>query len=259
VSKGDVLLIHGAFAGAWTFERLRGALQRQDWRCHAPDLPFHGEAFAGREPHPELRRQGLAEYRQFLERAIARLPEKPVIIGHSLGGLLAQQLAARQLARAIVLLAPSPPSGVWQHSKTELQAAIGVLWHTGELWRKAVQPEWHAAALYSMDRMPPALQRQAFARLCPESGRALFETLHWWLDWHGASRVPAYRIDVPVLVVVGEEDKVNSPGTCQAIARRYGNRATYRTIPQMSHFIFGEPAEPQLTAVVTDWLEALAR
>lgn len=258
MSKGDILLIHGAFAGGWVFERLVAELSAQGWRCHAPDLPFHEASFAGKPPHPELRNQGLVEYRRFLAAEIAKLPQKPVLIGHSLGGLLAQQLAAEGLARAAILLAPSPPAGIWPHSKTELETAFGLLWHTRDLWRKAIQSDFRTAIRYSMDRLPPALQRDSFARLVPESGRALFEAIYWWLDWHAASRVAAYRVQVPLLVVVGSDDKVNSPGTCRAVARRYGRHATYRDIPEMSHFIFGEPREGEAIALLIDWLHSLA-
>src|SRR3546814_17820753 len=57
------------------------------WRTHAPDLPFHSSSFAGQPPHPELHNQQLADYRRFLEEEIARLPQQPVLVGHSMGGL----------------------------------------------------------------------------------------------------------------------------------------------------------------------------
>lgn len=125
MSKGDILLIHGAFVGGWVFERLRSELSRRGWRTHAPDLPFHGSDFAGQPPHAELHRQSLAEYRRFLEDEIARLPQPPVLVGHSMGGLLAQQLAARSLCRAAVLLAPAAPWGVMPRSTDELLGAAG--------------------------------------------------------------------------------------------------------------------------------------
>ncbi|MBS4046732.1 MAG: hypothetical protein KG075_10350 [Alphaproteobacteria bacterium] len=44
MTKGDILLLHGAFVGGWVFEKMRGELNRRDWKTHAPDLPFHGSA-----------------------------------------------------------------------------------------------------------------------------------------------------------------------------------------------------------------------
>lgn len=256
MSKGDILLIHGAFVGGWMFERLRAELSRHGWKTHAPDLPFHGTEFAGQPPHPELKRQGLLEYRRLLEAEIARLPQKPVLIGHSLGGLLAQQLAAKDLARAMILLAPVAPWGLLPRTRGEIEGAAGLLWKTHDLWRKSLMPDFGIAAKLSMDNVPPALRRDIFARMVPESGRVLFETLTWWLDWHAASHVASHLVQVPSLVIAGDRDKVTPAPTCRAVARLYPGRAVYREIEGMSHFIFGEPKEADVTALMIDWLDS---
>jgi pimeloyl-ACP methyl ester carboxylesterase len=49
----------------------------------------------------------LLDYAETLEREIRRFDEKPIVMGHSMGGLLAQILAARGLAKAVVLLTPA--------------------------------------------------------------------------------------------------------------------------------------------------------
>ena len=262
MNKGDILLLHGAFVGGWVFERLRGELNRRGWRTHAPDLPFHGSEFAAAPPHPDLARQGLADYRNAMAAEIHRITQSsslashpaPVLIGHSLGGLLAQQLAAQNLACAAVLLAPVAPWGTLPHSKWELETVAGLL-KAGSLTRKGLSPDFEIAAHYSMDRIPPALQRDIFARMVPESGRVLFETLLWWFDWHAASHVAAHRIQVPLLVIGGSDDKVTPAATCRAVARKYPGRAVFREIPDLSHFIFGEPKEDEVIALVADWLD----
>lgn len=262
MNKGDILLLHGAFVGGWVFEKLRGELNRRGWRTHAPDLPFHGSAFANAAPHPDLHRQGLAEYRNFLTAEIERITQPsqpaPVVVGHSLGGLLAQQLAAQNLARVAVLLAPVAPWGTLPHTRWELETVYGLLKSSG-LSHKAMAPDFNIAAAYSMDRVPAALQRDIFARMVPESGRVLFETLLWWLDWHAASHVAAHRVQVPLLVLGGSDDKVTPPSTCRAVARRYPGRAVFREIPELSHFIFGEPKEDAVIAMVADWLDEHAQ
>lgn len=258
MSKGDILLLHGAFAGGWVFEKLRAELSRRGWKTHAPDLPFHGSDHAGRPPHDSLPHQGLAEYRSAIAAEIHRIAQPgapmPVLVGHSLGGLLAQQLAAQNLARAAVLLAPVAPWGTLPHTRWELQSAYGLM-KMGNLLRKSVQPDFQLAAEYSMDRIPPALQRDIFARLVPESGRVLTESLLWWMDWHAASYVPAHKLQVPLLVVAGSDDKVTPASTCRAVARRYPGRAVFREIPGLSHFIFGEPKEDEVIALTADWLD----
>lgn len=262
MSKGDILLVHGAFTGGWVFEKLRAELNRRGWKTHAPDLPFHGSEHTGQPPHPDLHRQGVEDYRLFLEAEIARLMRDggrpPVLVGHSLGGLLTQQLAARNLARAAVLLAPVAPWGTLPHSMTELGGAIGLLLKTGNLRSKGIPPNYELAEHYSMDRIPPALRRDIFNRLVPESGRVLFETLTWWLDWHTATHVSAHRVQIPMLVLAGSDDKVTPAPTCRAVARQYPGRAVYREVPDLSHFIFGEPKEDEVNAMTADWIDSHA-
>lgn len=257
MTKGDILLLHGAFVGGWVFEKMRGELNRRGWKTHAPDLPFHGSEFAGTEPHPDLKRQRLTEYRAALTEEIHRLTPPghpaPVLIGHSLGGLLAQQLAAQNLARAAVLLAPVAPWGILPKTRWEMDTIFGLM--KAHVVDKAIPPNFELAAKYSMDRIPAALQRDIFARLVPESGRVLYETLLWWMDWQAASYVSARRMQVPMLVLCGSDDKVTPPSTCRAVARRYPGRAVFREIPDLSHFTFGEPQEDAVIAMVASWLD----
>ncbi len=255
--RGDILLLHGAFVGGWVFERLRAQLSHLGWRTHAPDLPLHGPEQAGASPDADLARHGLAEYREALEAEIARLPQKPVLIGHSLGGLLAQQLAARDLCRAAILLAPVAPWGVLPGSLHELGSGLSMLVQGGAIWRKPLPPDAALAVQYSMDKLPPALQRDACTRLVPESGRAIFEAMLWWLDWHAASHVSFHRVRCPLLVLTGSEDQVTPAATGRAIAGKYPGRAVFREMPGMSHFLFGEPREAALFQACADWLADL--
>ena len=78
---------------------------------------------AGATPPKELGRTSLLDYAADLEKLIAGLDDKPVLVGHSMGGLLAQMLAARGLARACVLLAPSAPWGVLPSTMFEIASA----------------------------------------------------------------------------------------------------------------------------------------
>ncbi len=106
----NVVLIHGAFCGGWCFADIMPTLAQRGWSCQAPDLPFHVPGPA-RTPDPQLAKQSIADYTRDMAAFVARLPEPPVIVGHSMGGLIAQQLAAQGLARALVLLAPGGAVG----------------------------------------------------------------------------------------------------------------------------------------------------
>ena len=86
----------------------------------APDLPGHtpgGGSVAG---------LSMSDYAKALGRFCAELPEPPVLLGHSMGGLVSQMAARRVKPRAVVLLAPSAPWGVSGSSIEEAVTALGV-------------------------------------------------------------------------------------------------------------------------------------
>lgn len=258
MNRGEILLIHGAFVGGWVFERFRQRLSQAGWRTHAPDLPLHGPDAAGNPPHPDLHNLGLNDCREAIEAEITRLAQPPVLIGHSLGGLLALQLAARGLARAAILLAPVSPWGILPHSRYELESAAGLLLKGGAIWRHAMPPDFGIAQRYSLDRLAPALQRDVYSRMVPESGRILHESLLWWLDWHAASRLSFHRVTCPLLFMAGSNDRVTPAVTVRALAGHFPGRALYRDLPEMSHFLFGEPEEDMLFEHCLEWLSALS-
>ena len=102
----DIVMIHGANEGAWCFDRFKALFESVGFNSRAPDLVGHGtKAVAGGK---NLVGVGMADYRAELEAFLATVPPRPVLLGHSMGGVLAQQLAVQGLAHALVLVAPAP-------------------------------------------------------------------------------------------------------------------------------------------------------
>jgi pimeloyl-ACP methyl ester carboxylesterase len=106
----DIVMIHGANEGAWCFDRFRTVFERAGFTCHAPDLIGHGTKDA--DAAKTLIGVGMQDYLAELEAFLKTFPPKPVLLGHSMGAILAQQLAARGLASALILVAPAPHSGI---------------------------------------------------------------------------------------------------------------------------------------------------
>ena len=81
----------------------------------------------------------MEDYASDLQDEIAGL-ESPILLGHSMGGLLAQMVATRRKVAALILLAPSPPWGVTGSSIEEAITAFGV--HLADpFWSSAVSPD----------------------------------------------------------------------------------------------------------------------
>ncbi|HZC15299.1 MAG TPA: alpha/beta hydrolase [Caulobacteraceae bacterium] len=245
----SVIFAHGAFCGGWAFERFRGPFEARGLACLAPDMRGHG---AG-SPRDATAGLSMADYAADLAMLVAEQAEPPILIGHSLGGLVAQMAAARAPVRALVLLAPSPPWGVPGGSLGEAISAIS-LYGLGAFWMQAIEPDYGSARGYSLDRLSSPERHAIFERMAPESGRALWETLNWWLDPMTTTQVTPSAIEAPVLALSGERDAIHPPSTVSQITERLGG--DFRVLKDMSHWLVAEPGWDAAARMCLDWLAA---
>ena len=99
-----ILLVHGAWHGPWCWDGVAERLRRRGHRVEAVRLRGHDRP-PGRIWHR------VHHYVEDVGVAAARFAEPPVLVGHSLGGLVVQRYLERGPAQAAVLLAPIPPGG----------------------------------------------------------------------------------------------------------------------------------------------------
>jgi len=232
-----VVMIHGAFCGAWAFEHWAALFEARGYAVHLPNLRHHDH---GRHPPPELGTTSLTDYADDLEKLLKKIGEPAFLIGHSMGGLLAQMLAARTKLRGIACLAPSAPYGILPSTPFEI-ASAQALYMAGEFWNKPLKPERWIAMTNALDMLDEKSREHVFARFVPESGLATFEIMQWALDPRRASSVDAARVTCPVLCLVGNRDRVNPPGTVRGVARRYRAHGSFEEIANHSHWLIGEP------------------
>ena len=247
-----IVMIHGAFAGAWCFDNFADAFRGRGWTCHAPDLRFHGVGPI-LDPDPRLAKTSVRDYTDDIAALVAGLDEAPIIIGHSMGGLVAQQLAAKGLARGLVLLTAGAPWGILPSTGDEMAVAIGLM-AAGSFWTKSMQPVFEVAADNSLDKLDPISQRRVFDKLGPESGRALFELFFWMFDVRCAIAVDSTKVNCPVLVISGSDDKVISAATGRRVAQLYGSNATFHEAQGHGHFLLLEPGWERLAKRCADWI-----
>lgn len=242
-----IVMVHGAFCGGWAFEAFRAPFEAAGHTVLTPDLRGHGED-AG-----SVAGLSMTDYAKDIATLCAGLPEPPILIGHSLGGLVAQLAARRAPLKALILLAPSPPWGVSGSSMEEAVTAFGLM--MGAAFSQSISPDRTLMRTYSLDRMPSAEREAAVQRLRPESGRALWEALNWWLDPFMTTSVGTGPIEAPCLVMVGQRDVVHPPMTARQTAQRLG--ADYVEMAGMSHWLLGETGWQEVATQAWDWLERL--
>jgi pimeloyl-ACP methyl ester carboxylesterase len=248
LDKPAVIMIHGAFCGGWAFDRFRQPFEAAGFECLAPDLRGHGVG-AGRSGTAGV---SMADYAADVADLVRAQVRPPILIGHSLGGLVAQMAALLAPVRGLILLAPSPPWGIAGGSLEEAVSAVS-LYALGPFWLQAIDPDYASANLYSLNRMAPPAREAVFARMTSESGRALWETLNWWLDPFMTTQVGP--IGAPALALSGGRDLVHPTFTVRQTAERL--RAQTREFPEMSHWLLAEPGWEAVADACLNWLATL--
>lgn len=247
-----VVFVHGAFCGGWAFDAFREPFEAAGFETHAPNL-LHHERGADLE---QLAQTGLKDYAKAIAHYVRELRAPPILVGHSLGGLVSQLVATHSPIAGLVLLAPSAPWGVPPTTLDEHGNQFG-LTLLGDYWRRPIPPDYRVARATTLDRLAREDARRAFARFVPESGRAIREAMQWWMDHSMAAQAPVYRISAPVLGLAGGKDHVNPSSTVRRVIGRFpGNQAHFHEFPEMSHWLIGEPEAMDVAALTLQWLDA---
>ena len=239
-AKPPILFLHGVFGRPALLEPWVRLLEASGYDVHAPTLP-------GRDPTDDdaLARTGIEDCFHVALEAYDALGEPAIVIGHSMGGLLTQKLAAARTPRAAVLLASIPPGVLWPQ--------LRALPHLFPLMprilagRPFLPSEWTMREV-PLNTLPVAEQDALIPRLVRDSGRVFRE-----MSMGAAStKVDASRVTCPVLCVSGGSDENVAQWISRRIARRYD--AEHQEHPGAPHWIIAESLVDQVAPPVLDWI-----
>jgi pimeloyl-ACP methyl ester carboxylesterase len=241
-----LLFVHGSFAGAAVWdEYFLPFCARHGYAAHAVSLRGHG----GSAGHDGLPWWSLADYVADLQRAVAGLHRPPVLIGHSMGGMVVQKLIESQWVPGAVLMASVPPQGLlpslWGMAVSHphllqqlaLMQCLGPQCATLNLMRET---------LFS-DDTPDEWLLDYFRLLQGESLRVGLDLLGW-----DPLRLPRDH-GVPMLVIGGGRDTFFSAGLSRDIARHYD--AEYELFPDLAHALMLETGWQPVADRLLTWLD----
>jgi pimeloyl-ACP methyl ester carboxylesterase len=239
-----ILLIHGAFGGAWGWtETFLPCFARDGRAAAAISMRGHGRS-EGRE---FLREATLADYAADVRRALGEFSQAPIVIAHSLGALIVQQLLGCVRIRALVMLAPLPPEGM-------LVVGSRLLATRPELWAGSVNALLGSAAFPAdcirrvvfSDRFSPESVRYYLSLMVPEGARVFFEA-------HVPRPVlPAILLGIPSLVIRGGRDRLLLPETSLRTALYHG--AQHVVVDGMGHLLQLEPGAESVARLALAWI-----
>ncbi len=218
-----VLFIHGMWADSGHWNRFRRVLESRGFETHAVTLLCHElpQDTAG------LHHVGIMDYVGQVREVASALATPPVVVGHSMGALVAQKLAELQALHALVLLSPVAPRGVVPVSPSVVLAVSANI--LDALCRRPFIIPPGNARYGLLNTLSPREQSVVYRSFVYESGRAL------WDIFRGAVAIDERRVDCPALVAVGSKDRATPPAVARRIAGKY--RADYREYRGECHYL----------------------
>jgi len=256
-----IVLIHGLYLTRQSWEPWKTYLEAKGFKVHSPGYPgLDGEPRAIRARHPDAAlakltlEEVLAHYRSY----VSKLDEKPILIGHSMGGLISQILLSEGLAAGAVVLDSAPPKGVvspatamFRHGLRFVRNGWGFVSPFADYDTILLSPEQFASEF--ANGFPAADLPRVYEELSiPASRRqgkgALTDT----------AKLDFARARGPLLLVAGSEDRIIPPSVVKLNHEAYEKSAGVTGIKEFSgrgHFIGGQPGWEEVADFALKWIE----
>jgi pimeloyl-ACP methyl ester carboxylesterase len=231
--RPPLLLVHGLGHGAWCWEQWMDATAEAGWPTYAVSLRGHGSS-PGR-----MRTALLRHYADDVVQTALALPRPAVLVGHSMGGLVVQQVLARYAARAAVLVTPVPA-----HPAVSSLVAIARR-HPTDALRILVGGSLPLRPDYLFHELDDAAAQEHADRCGGESAVVQYQLL-----LHRPAGRPLGA--PPVLVLATPDDRLVPVRGVRATARRYG--ADLVEFPGMGHDLMLDARWKEPLATMLGWL-----
>lgn len=244
--RTPLLFVHGAFGGAWLWDQhFLPYFADRGWVAHAFSLRGHGQS----EGAELVRFARLRDYVADLEQVLDDMPVPPVLIGHSLGGMIVQKCLHRRSVPAAVLMASAPPHGT-------VGTLFGMAFTNPNLLREltfaqAIGPDSVEAREISRALFSEDTSEELIRRYMPHFRE---ESLLINLDLLGLDLPPSLPLlNLPVLVVGAEKDQFIFEGALRATAETYRTKA--EVFPSMAHAMMLDHGWEKVAERIAGWLD----
>lgn len=258
-----IVLIHGAWVNAKCWDSFKSFLEARGYEVIAPSWPYDDRSIEElrKNPDPALAKVGIAEIVNHYDKIIRALPEPPIIIGHSFGGLTTQILLDRGLGVCGVAIDSAPPKGVgakglhdtWVAFRTLLPVLFAPFG-----WRRILRMSLSSFSYGWAHTLSPEEQRKAWETyVIPSPGRPFWQNVVSFandltvVNFQNGSRAP-------LLLTAGEVDHAIPASMTKDNFEKYqGSKAVtaFKEFPGRTHWVIHEPGWEEVAGYAIDWVE----
>lgn len=237
-AKGTIVFVHGICHGSWCWQdAFIPYFEKQGYHCLAIDLDGHQEGNETSINHVRLK-----DYVKNIEEAVSNLDEAPIIIGHSMGGMVVQRYLKSGKCKKVVLMASVPSKGALAASMRVISRHLGSIKY---LLKGDLLGFVHAYDQLLFGTQIQDKQKAAFkTKLCAESFLAYLQLLF-----------PIGKINFSgeMLVIGGDDDQIFTTREMEQTAQKYG--ADLDIISGGAHDLMIDTQKREVAATIHRWLE----
>jgi pimeloyl-ACP methyl ester carboxylesterase len=250
-----IILIHGNFVNNKSWSEWKKRYEQKGYTVYTPANPGHdGDPAALRNKvHPDLTKTGFVDVVNNIAKLIDSLPEKPLVIGHSMAGMAAMKLLEMNKTAAAVSIDGAPPKNVFPPFTT-LKAVLPAFGFFSTKSYFMGSRKWYDNCFFNT--LPAEERVKAFDSIAvPESFKVSRQ-----LVLKSFSNIDFKKPHAPVLFIGGGEDHIFPQSLTKTIAGKYkdkNSRVDLKIFEGKSHFLCGEPGWEVIADHIIDWYEKL--
>ena len=251
-----IVFITGAFVSNACWDEWRTYFESKGYKTIAPAWPCKlGTAAELRQRPPndtDLAKLNLSRLLDYYTDIIKQCDEKPILIGHSLGGMMTQILVNRDLAAAGIAIHPAPTRGVLPYEFSSLRSllpAFGYFTSKKKTYMMSFK-KWQYAFT---NGMPLEEQKSSFARFTVPESKTVARA--------GLSKQAAVdykKPHVPLLITSGSEDHILPAHLNRRNFKKYkrnGSVTDYKEFKGRNHFVLGLSTWKEDADYILEWIK----
>jgi pimeloyl-ACP methyl ester carboxylesterase len=261
-ASSTIVFIHGGWVTPSCWDPFVSFFESKGYRCLAPAWPGKERSVDAIRADPSpLAGLGIGEIVDHYDQIVRALEERPILIGHSFGGLFVQVLLDRGLGAAGVAIDSAPPKGVFAFYPTSL-LSVGRVLLIPLGWRRVVRWSYGEFRYAFVHTVGPDEARAIWeTQIVPDSGRPFFQAAFSMFDPSSPARVDFAKPDrAPLLLVAGEADRAMPAALVRRMFRAYRvspARTDLRQFPGRTHWLIAQDGWEEVAQGCLDWIGTL--
>jgi pimeloyl-ACP methyl ester carboxylesterase len=235
--KLPVVFVHGLWLHAESWKSWVDLFRERGYDATAAHWPGDSETTeATRQNAAAVANFGVTEIADHLAKQLEGLPKKPILIGHSFGGLLVQNLLGRNLGAAAIAIDPAPIKGVLDLPLSALKSTLPVIGNPANL-RRAISLTAKQFRFGFTNAVSDEEAKQLYEKFAiPAPARPIFQAATAALNPGAATKVDvANGARGPLLLIAGEKDNTVPPVMVRSTLKRY-QKAQSTAVTELREF-----------------------